>query len=82
LYEGNPRDFVDIAKEAGAGIVSPNYHLVTPDLVRAAHAAHLQVLPWTPNTPADWSALLAAQVDGIITDYPAALIAYLKQSRH
>jgi len=79
LYEGTPRDFASIAREAGADIVSPDYHLVTPELVRDAHAAKIQVIPWTVNLPADWFRLIACQVDGIITDDPAALISYLKQ---
>src|SRR5579871_6702754 len=78
LWEGGDRDFVSIAKEAGASIVSPHYRLVTPEKVRAAHDAALQVVPWTANTPADWDKLIAAQVDAIITDDPAELIAYLK----
>lgn len=78
LYEGPPRDFVTIGREAGAQIVSPAFRLVTPEQVRAAHAAGLQVLPWTPNTPEDWARLADAGVDGIISDNPAALIAWLK----
>ena len=77
LYSGPPRDFVEIAKEAGATIISPEYRLVTPAQVKAAHAAHLQVVPWTANEPADWDRLIAAGVDAIITDDPAGLIAYL-----
>jgi glycerophosphoryl diester phosphodiesterase len=81
LYAGPERDFVKIAQEAGAGIVSPEFNLVTGEQVKAAHAAGLEVLPWTANTQADWDRLAAAGVDGIITDDPAALIAYLKQRR-
>ena len=77
LYSGAPKDFVEIAKEAGAHIVSPEYHLVTPERVKAAHAAGFEVLPWTANTPEDWAKLAAAHVDGIISDDPAALIAWL-----
>jgi glycerophosphoryl diester phosphodiesterase len=79
LYTGAARSFVEIAREAGAQIVSPEYKLVTPEQVKAAHDAGFEVLPWTPNTPADWSRLVEAHVDGIITDDPAALIAFLKQ---
>jgi glycerophosphoryl diester phosphodiesterase len=82
LYEGAPRDFVEIGKEAGAQIVSPEFHLVTPEQVTKAHAAGLEVLPWTANTPEDWAKLAAAKVDGIISDDPAALIAWLKHSSH
>jgi glycerophosphoryl diester phosphodiesterase len=74
LYSGDPKDFTAIAKEAGAGIVSPEFHLVTSEQVRAAHAAGLQVVPWTADTPEDWDRLIAAQVDAIITDDPTALL--------
>jgi glycerophosphoryl diester phosphodiesterase len=78
LYSGPAKDFVEIAREAGAGIVSPEYHLVTPEQVKAAHVAGLTVIPWTPNQPEEWDRLMAAGVDAIITDDPAALIAHLK----
>ena len=80
LTETDPRDFPAIAAEAGkAEIVSPEFHLVTPAKVEAAHRAGLQVVPWTANTPADWDRLIQAKVDAIITDDPAELIAYLKK---
>lgn len=79
LYGGPARDFVEIAREAGAQIISPTYRLVTADQVKAAHAAGLQVIPWTANKPADWDRLIAAGVDAIITDDPAGLIHYLKR---
>lgn len=78
LYNGKPRDFVDIAREADATVVSPHYTLVTKEQVDKAHAAGLQVVPWTPNEPAEWTSLIAAGVDAIITDDPASLIAFLK----
>src|SRR5437763_2670744 len=79
LSSGTPRDFVEIAKEAGAQIVSPEARLVTPAQVKAAHAAGMEVLPWTANTPEEWGRLIAAGVDGIISDDPAGLIAFLKK---
>jgi glycerophosphoryl diester phosphodiesterase len=70
---------VAIAAEAAeAEIVAPDFHMVTPQKVEAAHRVGVQVVPWTANTPADWEALIQAKVDGIISDDPAALIAYLK----
>ena len=81
LYDGLPRRFVDIAKEAAAGIVSPEFHLVTAEQVREAHQAGLQVLPWTPDSADQWDRLVADGVDGIITDDPAALIAWLKGAK-
>jgi glycerophosphoryl diester phosphodiesterase len=78
LYEGKPKDFVEIAREAGAGIISPRYPLVTKEQVAAAHRAGLEVVPWTADTPGDWDKLVDAKVDAIISDDPAELIAYLK----
>ncbi len=78
LWEGQARSFVEIAEDARTSIVAPLYTLVTEELVREAHDAALRVIPWTANTAEDWKRLIAAGVDGIITDDPAALIAYLR----
>ena len=79
LWEGEARPFVDIAREGEAGIISPAFKLVTPEQVKASHAANLEVVPWTADTPQDWQRLIDAGVDAIITDDPAELIGYLKQ---
>ena len=79
LWESGSRPFVEMAAEAEADIVSPQYKLITAEQVKAAHAANLQVVPWTANSSADWRALIDAEVDGIITDDPAALLAYLNE---
>ena len=82
LYEGAPRDFVSIAREAAqAQIISPQFQLVTKEQVEAAHRAGLQVVPWTANTPADWQRLIGAGVDAIISDYPADLLDFLRQRK-
>lgn len=80
LTEKDSRPFAEITKDAAnAEIISPEYHLVTPAKVAAAHAAGIQVVPWTADTPADWDKLIDAKVDAIISDDPAALLTYLKQ---
>jgi glycerophosphoryl diester phosphodiesterase len=81
LIERDKRDFVEVAREAGAGIISPQYRLVTKEKVERAHAAGLAVIPWTPNTPQDWAPLVDARVDAIISDDPAELISYLKSRK-
>ena len=78
LYSGPPRSFVEIGKESGARIISPEYRLVTAAEVKAAHTAGFTVIPWTSNAPHEWDALIAAGVDAIITDDPGALIAHLR----
>ena len=77
LFE-KQRDWMEVAQEFDATILSPEFHLVTADLVAKAHAAGLQVVPWTSNQPPEWAALAAAGSDGIISDDPAALISWLK----
>jgi glycerophosphoryl diester phosphodiesterase len=79
LFEDTDEDFVTIAGRAQAGIVAPEFHLVTRENVRAAHDAGLTVITWTPNRREEWEALVDAQIDAIITDDPAALIQYLKE---
>jgi glycerophosphoryl diester phosphodiesterase len=79
LWEGDARPFVDIAREGEAEIISPLFKLVTPQQIKSAHDAKIQVVPWTADTPADWQMLIDAGVDAIITDDPAALIAYMKE---
>jgi glycerophosphoryl diester phosphodiesterase len=73
LWEAGDRDWLAMAAEARADIVSPQYTLIRPELVRAAHAANLGVAAWTVNDPADWDRLIEAGVDTIITDDPARL---------
>lgn len=79
LYAGLPREFPDLAKEAGdAPVVSPHYSLATPERVKRAREAGLEVVPWTANTPELWDKLIEAGVDGIITDDPKGLIDHLR----
>ena len=75
------KDFVSIGKKTGAQIISPEFHLVTPEKVAAAHAAGLQVVPWTADKPEDWQALVDAKVDAIITDDPEALVIWLRDKK-
>jgi glycerophosphoryl diester phosphodiesterase len=79
LTQTDRRDFTAIASGAQAGIISPHYTLVTKEKVAAAHAAGLQVAPWTANARADWDRLIEAGADAIISDDPAELMAYLKE---
>jgi len=80
LTETDTREFAEITKDAAhAEIISPEVRLVTPAKVAAAHAAGIQVVPWTANTPQEWDMLIQAHVDAIISDDPAELIVHLKK---
>lgn len=51
-------------------IFSPEYSIVTPELVKAFHQQNVLVIPWTPNTVEDIQRLKDMGADGAITDYP------------
>jgi glycerophosphoryl diester phosphodiesterase len=75
------KDFTAIAKETGAEIISPDWMMVTPEQVAAAHKAGAQVAPWTPNTPEQWQKMADAHVDAIISDDPVGLLAWLRAQK-
>lgn len=51
-------------------IYSPNFKLVTAELVKKCHEKGMKIIPWTVNTPEEMVKLKALGVDGIISDYP------------
>lgn len=75
------REWPEVAREFEATHMSPLYSLVTKERVSWAHSARLEVVPWTVNKPEDWAKLADDGVDAIISDDPAALIAWLKGRR-
>jgi glycerophosphoryl diester phosphodiesterase len=54
-------------------IYSPNFKMVTAEVVKECHDKGIKVLPWTPDTKEEIDALKALGVDGVITDYPNLL---------
>ena len=51
-------------------IYSPEYKLVTEELVKKCHERNIKVIPWTVNDKETIAKLKAMEVDGIISDYP------------
>jgi glycerophosphoryl diester phosphodiesterase len=68
-----------LAQQAGASTYCPNAEFLDEAQVRQIHAEGIRVVPWTVNEPGDWARLLAWGVDGITTDYPDRLAAYLNE---
>ncbi|MCU1318827.1 MAG: glycerophosphoryl diester phosphodiesterase [Edaphobacter sp.] len=75
------KDFVAVGRRSEANILSPDQSLVTPEKVAAAHAAGLQVAPYTVNDPAGWQKMADAHVDAVITDDPAGMLAWLRAQK-
>lgn len=54
-----------------ARTLGPRHDVVTRELVEAAHALGLRVVPWTVNDLRRMAELVALGVDGLVTDEPA-----------
>ncbi|MEJ7821547.1 MAG: glycerophosphodiester phosphodiesterase [Chitinophagaceae bacterium] len=51
-------------------VYSPQYILVTSQLVKTCHEKGIKIIPWTINTKPEIERIKSFGVDGIITDYP------------
>ncbi len=67
-----------LARRVGASVVMLQHRLVTAASVRSAHRAGLPVLAWTVDDPADLVRVVAAGVDGVITNDPRIFVATLE----
>jgi glycerophosphoryl diester phosphodiesterase len=79
LYEGVIENPLEKAVEVGARQLLVRGDLVTPVLLAEARKKDLQVVCWTVNHPAHMRMLVAAGVDGIMSDYPDRLLAAVKK---
>ena len=78
LTSDNHIDYVKVAQSAKVDIISPDYEWILADDVKRMHSAGIKVLPWTVNSISGWDHMIKLGVDGIISDQPKELIAYLK----
>jgi glycerophosphoryl diester phosphodiesterase len=79
LYDGQLADPLKTAVDVGARQLVVRGDLVTPAMIVEARNRDLQVVCWTVNHPAHIRLLIAAGVDGIMSDYPDRLVAALKR---
>ena len=70
-----PGHVVRVAKEVGArGIIVGRRAVIKhPEIVDKLQAAGVRVVVYTLNTDAQWDAVTALGVDGIVTDDPGTL---------
>jgi glycerophosphoryl diester phosphodiesterase len=78
LIEEPMRDYAQAGIELGVRQLCPHYSLITPELVEQAHALDLQVATWTVDDAEAMRAMIAAKVDGIMTNFPDRLQAILE----
>jgi len=73
LAEKNPDALIDAASAMHAYAVNPRFDIADAAFCEKAHARGLKVLVWTVDAPEAMRILIAAGVDGIMTNYPARL---------
>lgn len=81
ITETRPVSPVELVRQADAQVYCPSFEFVDEELVRQLHAEGIRVLPWTVNELADWERLVDLGVDGICTDHPDLLVAWLCQQK-
>jgi glycerophosphoryl diester phosphodiesterase len=68
----------DYAERLGATWVYPKYRYVDAEMVDSLHARGIRVVPWTPNREREWQRLRGLGCDGVITDFPAEAVEWLR----
>jgi glycerophosphoryl diester phosphodiesterase len=81
LYDGQIENPLVQAQQIGARQLAVRGDLVSPALIAAARKKDLQLICWTVNHPAQMRLLIAAGVDGIMSDYPDRLLATHKNAK-
>jgi glycerophosphoryl diester phosphodiesterase len=70
-----------VSLEAGARQLCVRSTLVTPALIEHAHKSDLHVIAWTVNSAEEMRAMIAAGVDGIMTNFPDRLRAVIEDKQ-
>jgi glycerophosphoryl diester phosphodiesterase len=60
-------------------VLSPEYPMVTEQMVKTARKHKMAIIPWTIDSEADMRKYIGMGVDGIITNYPDLLLKLLSQ---
>lgn len=81
LIEKVPPGLAAFAEQLNAWSLHPGKRCVTPELVADAHQRGLKVFVFTINRPVEIAAMTALGVDGVFTDYPDRVAAFMR-SRH
>jgi glycerophosphoryl diester phosphodiesterase len=78
IFDEPNQDYAKAGIELGVRQLCPQYSLVSPKMVEQAHGLDLQVATWTVDDVEAMRAMIAAKVDGIMTNFPDRLQAVLE----
>ena len=67
-----PTGVLTMARSLGADLIGIDHRRTTPEFVAQAHSAGFAVFVYTVDSEAQIQAMVAAGVDGIITNAPAS----------
>lgn len=76
-HSGSAWDLCQQVLLSGANFLAHPYHSLTGEIVEQAHRHGFGVWAWTVDEPADWKKMLDLGVDGIMTNCPSLLRAWL-----
>jgi glycerophosphoryl diester phosphodiesterase len=60
-------------------VLSPEYPMVTEEMIKTARKHKMAIIPWTIDSEADMRKYIGMGVDGIITNYPNTLLQLLSK---
>jgi glycerophosphoryl diester phosphodiesterase len=80
-YENRPEKMIQEAIECGASTLLPVSYSVDRELVIAVHDAGLRLITWTINNIHQLKDMIAADIDGVITDFYRELKEFLESGR-
>jgi glycerophosphoryl diester phosphodiesterase len=80
LIEKKTGDFLAVAAQVGARQICAAAGIITAEFVATSHGAGLHVIAWTVNSADEMRAMMAAGVDGIMTDFPDRLRATIEDA--
>jgi len=79
LIDGIPLDYAACCDALRAYSFHTHLGFLSPELLEDAHKRGLENWVYTVNYPDDWALMLKLGVDGIFTDKPDALLAFMAQ---
>lgn len=79
IFSGAPVRPLQLALDANAEILAPNFNYVSKQLVDESHDSGLLVQTWTVNNRQDAEAMIATGVDGIASDLPDIVLAAISK---